>query len=267
VILRGVADDRPLERYWSYRRRDEIPQRLGRLGIRLAVGPNFSHFLDFPRHDNLFNRKRQLLCLAEFAEAGLNPVPHLNAAQPGDWRYWARFLTENPSVTVVAVEFETGNRSRCEGLKVVAELARLQRIAGRLLHPLIIGGTQFLEAIAKDFQAASFIDSTPFLKTVYRRSFVDLGLTGKHRWRRSPTLPGESLDSLLIHNLRCYSDWLDSRWAVAGKSVRLPEPKRFSLQLSLSDTCTPFADTISGDSCTLASTWPEESPDKEGPRK
>ena len=231
VILRGVADDRSLERYWSYRRRDGIPQRLARLSVTLAVGPNFSHFLDVPRHDNLFNRKRQLLCLAEFVEAGLNPVPHLNAAQPGDWRYWGRFLAENPSVTVVAVEFETGNRSRCEGQRVVAELAALQQLAGRPLYPLVIGGTQFLEGIAKDFQTASFIDSTPFMKTVYRRSFVALGMTGKRRWRKSPTGPGESLDSLLIHNLRCYSDWLDSRWAaVAGEIVRMP-PQRTGLAM------------------------------------
>lgn len=223
VILRGVADDRPLERYWSYRRRDGVPQRLARLGVSLAVGPNFSHFLDVPRHDNLFNRKRQLLCLAELAEAGLNPAPHLNAAQPGDWRYWARFLGENPSVKVVAVEFETGNRSRPQGQRVVSELVALQQRVGRQLHPLVIGGTQFLESIAHDFRAASFVDSTPFMKTVYRRSFAGPGMTGTCRWRRTPTAPGEPLDSLLTHNLRCYSAWLDRRWAaVAGEVVRMP---------------------------------------------
>ena len=224
VILRGVADDRPLERYWSYRRRDGIPQRLARLGVTLAVGPNFSHFLDVPRHDNLFNRKRQLLCLAEFAAVGMNPVPHLNAAQPGDWRYWRRFLAENPSVTVVAAEFETGNRSRCEGQRVVSELVALQQLAGRTLHPLVVGGTQFLERIATDFQAASFIDSTHFMKTVYRRSFVALGGTEKARWKKFPTAPGEPLDNLLSHNLRGYSDWLDRRGAaVGGEIVRLPQ--------------------------------------------
>ena len=233
VMLRGVDDDRPLERYWSHRRRDCIPQRLGRLGVSLAVGPNFSHFLDVPRYDNLFNRKRQLLCLAEFVEAGLNPVPHLNAAQPGDWRYWRRFLAENPSITVVAVEFETGNRSRCEGGRAVKELVNLQQSTGRRLHPLVIGGTQFLERIATDFQAGSFVDSTPFMKTVYRQSFVSLAATGKHRWRKSPTAPNELLDRLLIHNLRSYSDWLDRRWAaVAGEIIRIPSPQRLPLTMA-----------------------------------
>lgn len=223
VILRGVADDRPLERYWAYRRRDGVPQQLARLGVTLAVGPNFSHFLDVPRHDNLFNRKRQLLCLAEFAEAGLNPAPHLNAAQPGDWRFWGRFLSENPSITVVAVEFETGNRSRRQGACVVAELTALQQRVGRPLHPVVIGGTQFLEGIATDFLAATFIDSTPFMKTVYRHSLGPGRDNGRFRWRKSPTGPGEPLDALLLHNIRCYSAWLDWRWAgVAGKGVRTP---------------------------------------------
>lgn len=227
VILRGVADDRPLERYWTYRRRDGVPQQLARLGITLAVGPNFSHFLDVPRHDNLFNRKRQLLCLGEFVEAGLNPAPHLNASQPGDWRFWGKFLSENRSITVVAIEFETGNRSRNQGQRVVAELIALQQQVGRPLHPLVIGGTQFLEGIAKEFRAASFIDSTPFMKAMYRQSFVDLGPTEKCRWRRAPTAPGEHLDQLILQNLRCYSEWLDRRWkTVAGEVIKFPSPRK-----------------------------------------
>lgn len=222
VILRGVADDRPLERYWSYRRRDDIPQRLASLSPKMVVGPNFSHFLDVPRHDNLFNRKRQLLCLGEFMKAGLNPVPHLNAAQPGDWRFWCRYLAENPSVSVVAVECETGNRSRCEGERVIKELANLQLSARRPLHPLVIGGTQFLERIASVFDAASFVDSTPFMKTVHRQSLVFIASTGKYRWKKFPTAPGEPLDTLLKHNLQCYSDWLDKRWTAVISSQRLP---------------------------------------------
>lgn len=233
VLLRGVADDRPLECYWQYRRHDCVPQQLARLGVCCAVGPNFSHFLNVPRHDNLFNRKRQLICLAEFVEAGLNPVPHLNAAQPGDWRFWGRFLAENPSITMVAVEFQTGNRSRCEGERAISELVNLQQTAGRCLHPLVIGGTQFLERIAADFSAASFVDSTPFMKTVKRQSFARKAATGKRRWVKSPTAPGESLDRLLVHNLRCYSDWLDSRWvAVAGEIVRIPTPPRMALAMA-----------------------------------
>lgn len=233
VLLRGVADDHPLERYWAYRRRDCVPRQLAMLGVSCAIGPNFSHFLDVPRHDNLFNRKRQLLCLAEFVEAGLNPVPHLNAAQPGDWRFWGRFLAENSSITMVAVEFQTGNRNRCEGERAISELVNLQQAAGRRLYPLVIGGAQFLERIAADFRTASFVDSTPFMKTVKRQSFNRKAKTGKYKWMKSPTAPGEQLDRLLIRNLRCYSDWLNSRWAaVAGEVVRVPKSPRIALAMA-----------------------------------
>jgi Domain of unknown function (DUF4417) len=235
VVLRGIADDRPLERYWSYRRRDGVPRLLARLGVTVAVGPNYSHFLDVPRHDNLYNRKRQLLCLAEFTEAGLNPVPHLNAAQPGDWRFWGRFLAGTPSITVVAAEFETGNRSRAEGERAVRELVNLQQSTGRRLHPLVIGGTQFLEPVAKEFVTATFLDSTPFMKTVHRQALRSMPPTGKQRWRKSPTAPDESLDKLLAHNLRTYSDWIDRRWAgVAGEIIRIPAPQRLPLVIASS---------------------------------
>lgn len=54
-----TAKDLPLERYWADRRCDQAPEQLDRLGVTLAIGPNFSHFLEVPRTDNLFNRERR----------------------------------------------------------------------------------------------------------------------------------------------------------------------------------------------------------------
>ena len=73
ILLLGTADDLPLERYWEYRRRDDAARQLARLRVLAAIGPNFSHFLDVPRTDNLFNRKRQLICLEELHRAGICP--------------------------------------------------------------------------------------------------------------------------------------------------------------------------------------------------
>jgi Domain of unknown function (DUF4417) len=222
VILRGVADDRPLERYWSHRRRDRIPQQLATLGMKLAVGPNFSHFLDVPRHDNLFNRKRQLICIAEFADAG----------QPGDWRFWERFLAANPSVSVVAIEFETGNRSRVEGEEVIRQIAGIQDAIGRQIHPLVVGGTQYLEWFATHFEQASFIDSTPFMKTVKRQAFNPQATKRKLRWEKRSTALGEPLDELLAWNLKGHSDSLDRRWAsIKGTAAKRPA-RRSPLQLA-----------------------------------
>jgi hypothetical protein len=114
-------------------------------------------------------------------------------------------------------------------------LVNLQQSTGRRLHPLIIGGTQFLEQVAKEFVTATFLDSTPFMKTVHRQAFRSMPPTGKQRWRKSPTAPDESLDKLLAHNLRCYSDWLDRRWvAIAGEIVRIPTPQRIPLAIAAS---------------------------------
>ena len=122
----------------------EPPRRWRHSALSLVIGPNFSHFLDVPRTDNLFNRKRQLTCLGEMAAAGLNPVPHLNAVMPGDWSFWKDYLRSNTSVRQVAVEFQTGNKRGAEGTKAVLRLSRLRDQLGRDLHPILIGGAQFL---------------------------------------------------------------------------------------------------------------------------
>jgi hypothetical protein len=226
IILRGVADDPPLEEYWAYRKSDEAAGQLARLGISMAIGPNFSQFLGVPRTDNVFNRKRQLMCLAELAAAGLSVVPHLGAVAPSDWSFWEKFLKEHTSIIFVAKEFETGNRSPKEGRKVMRALAALQQATGRTLHPLLIGAAQFVELAAQHFERFTIIDSTPFMKAVKRQTF-DLD-AGKSHWARSFTLAGQPIDSLLADNLAGYSGYLECRAVAARKkeyadsSIALP---------------------------------------------
>ena len=85
----------------------------------MAVGPNFSHFLDVPRHDNLFNRKRQLLCLSEFVEAGAKSRATPECCSTGGLAFLGPIFGRKPSVTVVAMEFETGNRVVREGERAI----------------------------------------------------------------------------------------------------------------------------------------------------
>jgi hypothetical protein len=210
VVLRGIGSDCCLERYWEYRRQDAAAQQMARLGLSLVVGPNFSHFLDVPGTERMSNRKRQLVCLDEMLQAGLSPVPHLNAVQPGEWHFWREFLKVNPAVCFVAVEFETGNKSALQGRKVIDHVANLQEAMGRQLQPIVIGGTQFVERVAVRFEQASFIDSTPFVKAVHRQVF---DVSARRRpWRASPTMPGEAVDSILADNLREYAAWIEKRW-------------------------------------------------------
>jgi hypothetical protein len=224
VVLRGVGSDRCLERYWEYRRRDAAAEQMAGLGLSLVVGPNFSHFLDVPGTERLSNRKRQLLCLDEMMRAGLSPVPHLNAVQPGDWRFWLTFLKASPAICFVAVEFETGNKAPAEGRKVISHLANIQEALGRRLHPIIIGGTQFVGALASRFGEASFIDSTPFVKAIHRQR-LDLQ-AGLPTWNTCPTPESGGVEAILTHNLTCYSAWIDRRWEVKDSKDVSPRPAR-----------------------------------------
>jgi hypothetical protein len=209
IILRGTAKDPPLERYWKYRRRDGAPRMMADLGISMVIGPNFSHFLDVPRTDNLFNRKRQLICLGEMASEGLNTVPHLSAAMPRDWSFWKDFLRSNATIRHVAAEFQTGNKRGVEGTKVIQRLSRLRDELGRSLHPILIGAGQFLTRAACEFDEFTLIDSAPFMKGVKRRSFDDT--KAGRAWVEKRTSPGESIDNLIVQNIAGYSAWVDRR--------------------------------------------------------
>jgi hypothetical protein len=209
IILRGTARDRRLEQYWSYRRLHGAAEQMKALDILLAIGPNFSHFLDVPRTDNLFNRKRQLICLREMHEAGVPPVPHLSAVMPADWQFWSQFLAQSPAIKFVAAEFQTGNKNPVQGRQVITRLAALQESVGRRLHPLIVGGTQFVHEVASRFDSFSLIDSCPFIKAVKRQKFCRSAT--HHRWIDGFTLQGQGIEDILSRNIEGHSMWIDEQ--------------------------------------------------------
>jgi hypothetical protein len=209
IMLCGVAKDPPLERYWSHHTSDCPAKQLARLGISCAIGPNYSHFLDVPRTDNLFNRKRQLFCLAAFSAAGVSPIPHLNANTPGDWELWRRYLLLNDTVRLVAAEFQTGNKKRDQGLKVIERIKWLEQQVGRRLHPVAIGASQFATDLGANFRHFTVIDSEPFIKSIKRQRF-EMGAS-KPIWSTSYLLPHIGIEDLLDHNLREYASWMENR--------------------------------------------------------
>jgi hypothetical protein len=220
IVLRGTAKDRRLEHYWTYRKRDRVAEQISRLGIDLFVAPNFSHFLDVPRTDNLFNRKRQLICVTELAGIGSCIVPHLSAVTPGDWRFWEKYLEANDSVRYVAIEFQTGNKNPLEGRQVIQHVARIQTVVGRPLHPLVIGGTQFVRDFAKSFSAFTVIDSSPFIKAVKRQKHDSKG--AKKPWAETFTLIGQGIETIILDNLRGHAKWIEDQCSASSKRTELP---------------------------------------------
>jgi hypothetical protein len=220
IVLRGTARDRRLEQYWTHRKRNGVPQQIGRLGIDMLVAPNFSHFLDVPRTDNLFNRKRQLICITELSQNGVCVVPHLSAVTPGDWKFWESYVQNNDSVKYLAVEFQTGNKNPVEGKQVIQQVARIQTAVGRPLHPLVIGGTQFVRKIAKSFSAFTVIDSSPFIKAVKRRRHD--GKAAKTPWNETFTLMGQGIESILLDNLKGHAKWIEDQCMAGANRNGVP---------------------------------------------
>ena len=225
VMLRGTARDPFVERYWEYSQRDDAPKQLAALGVTLVIPPNFSHFLGVPRPDNLFNRKRQLICIEEMHDAGLMVAPHLSAVTHGDWDFWQQYLRDNPSIRYVAKEFQTGNRNSTQGRLALNAIASLQQALGRPLHPLLIGGAQFTEIAAKRFPAFTVIDGVPFAKTAHRRRF-DLR-AGRRPWRESWTLIGQGLDDNFDFNVSGYAGWIEQRSSIQAAAPDTTQQELF----------------------------------------
>jgi Domain of unknown function (DUF4417) len=217
VILRGTAEDRFLEQFWSYRKSDGVVEQIASLGVSLVIGPNYSQFLDVPRSDCLFNRKRQLLCLAEMSQAGISVAPHLSALMPPDWSFWTEFLRSNDQLHHVALNFQTGNKNVNEGQKVIDRVRKVQDTIGRPLSLILIGGAQFVQYTARHLGRFVLIDSQPFAKSHRRRLFQPDG--EKRRWPETWTLATQPIDHILQGNIDEYARWVAMRGAISNPNL------------------------------------------------
>jgi len=223
IVLRGTDLDRPLETYWAHRRIDEAAEQIALIGVDLMVAPNFSHFGDATRTDHLYNRKRQLICAGELNRAGVNVAPHLSAAVDADWEFWGCYLAERPEISVVAKEFQTGNRAALPSLHCLERIATIQNRLGRPLHPILIGGAHLIEAAAMRFETFTVLDSRPFQNALHRYVFEPKGR--RPRWMSSQQLPGLGVDGLMLTNLQRYERWLAVR-ATSAVGVRFLHARR-----------------------------------------
>jgi hypothetical protein len=207
ILLRGTGKPDALELYWQHRQGDRLPEQMARLGVDLVIGPNYCHPLNWVRTETLANRMRQLVCLGEMHAAGLSPVPHLNAVQAADWGFWRCYLRDRPGIHFVAVEFQTGNKHRSEGRKVIEQIAAIRDAIGRNLHLLAIGARQYVTEIAARLDSFTLIDSVPYMRTVGGH-LAFIAQEGRVRWTQRWIERGEGIDDLLCDNLRAYTAWV-----------------------------------------------------------
>jgi hypothetical protein len=201
IVLRGVDDDRKLERFWKFHRAHNVGAGLAKLDLLGVTVPNFSFFTDATRFQILRNRKRIVLTCERLSSAGVPVIPHLNALTPADWRFWADFLREHPEITVVCKEFQTGLKGLDEGFRAYLEIVDLQQAIGRKLHPILVAGGRFYQRAQIDFPGHfSVIDSTAFMGAQFRQVLADKG--DRLRWVKKPTERGAPVDDHFDQNVR-----------------------------------------------------------------
>jgi hypothetical protein len=204
IILNSATVDSHIETYWKERKINAVAKALARLEIWGITVPNYSFFEDAPRTHTFWQRERMRVVAEEFSEAGLNVIPHLNAATELDWSYWRDFLRHHNSPITVAKEFQTGLSSPELGLKAIEALARLQdALATKRLHPILIGGGRYLHSARRLFDHCTVIDSIPFMRAMHRQT-LQLRPGGRLRWQPSGTKRGEPLDDRLAANISSY---------------------------------------------------------------
>lgn len=201
LLITGVAQDQPIEDYWSFRRATHIPEQLTAIRPDLVTAPNYSTPLDTPRWNNMYNMKRILIGWSELVSAGIPTSLHLNACTDRDWERLTEFVAARDEVRSVAFEYATGPARLERGEWHTEKLAALAAATPRPLQLIVRGGYVHLDKLYDAFSDVVFLDTNSFMKAVHRQKFVRLE-SKKMDWVPSSTPKNKPIDALLEHNVR-----------------------------------------------------------------
>ena len=200
LVLSATAEDTPLERWWSLgSKRRGVLAWLSELGLAAATSPNFSVFADVPRWDNFHAAKRIGVCWQEMAAANIPTALHLNARMANDWRQWTEFVKHRPEITAISYEFATGAGMPGRFAFHVEELKHLADRVSRPLRLIVRGGLSALADLRRSFERVSMIDTTTYMRTVYRQIGI-VSPRGGIVWKAAPGRPDVDMDALLEQN-------------------------------------------------------------------
>ena len=213
VILTGVAEDAPLERWWNLGPgRLEAIRELRDLGISLVTTPNYSLFTDRPRWDDMHSMKRIAITHEEFLREGLPAALHVNARTEHDWERWTEYISLREEITHVSFDFGTGAGWADRSHWHAVQLVDLARNVGHTLHLVVRGEgpeSGILPTLSVAFDEMTVLETTTFIKTVKRQRAMKTA-DGRLKWRACPTEPGHPVDQLLQHNWTLVSESYDS---------------------------------------------------------
>jgi hypothetical protein len=226
VVLTGTDQDPPLERWWEYQsRRREIVRGLRAIGAVLSTTPNFSLFVDVPRHVDLHAIKRIALVHCEFLDEGLPCALHVNGRTETDFTRWAAYIRARPEITHIAYEFTTGTGRAARRAFHIDGLLDIATSAGRPLDLIVRGGIEALPRLTAVFNQVSVLETWSFMKTM-KRQRAEPRTDGNLLWRRAPTALGAPLDTLFAANRAEVSRWIEGRAAgpaMPAKAVAVGE--------------------------------------------
>lgn len=209
IIALGTDNDQKLEDFWQHHQTARVGDALRQMGIAFVSVPNFSYFLDAPPTHTLFNRSRILRVTERLTQAGLQVGLHLNAYLPAHWDFWEEVLRTQCHCRFVTVEFQTGLKSHHRGAEAYESLVRVQERIGRPLQPILIAGQKYLRRLPKDFDRFTIVDSTPFMRTMFRR--VLNGRSDGESWNRRRTKLNAPIDDLLRENIANHRSRLERK--------------------------------------------------------
>lgn len=216
IVVSSVAPDEVIEDFWSYRDVTNVIARLAKLDLALMTTPNFSFATNVARTHTLYSRKRIVITAEELSAAGIPTALHVNAENDVDWDFWFDVLSAFPAIRHVVKEFQTGNRKHPLGLWALDRMDRMQDRLGRALHPIIVGGAQYVPVLAQRFGAYTVMDSHPFMTAAHRQELVAWGNRLRKNRRRAATI-----DELLDRNERKYVAMLDRQHERGARRIRL----------------------------------------------
>jgi hypothetical protein len=172
---------------------------LAKLGIGLVTAPNFSLVLDNPRTDDLHSIKRIALIFSEFENAGITCAVHPNSRTVQDFVRWRNFIAVRTEIQIISYEFITGAGRTDRQQFHLEGLANIAKGAGRDLDIVVRGQPTVVPFLRHWFRNVLYIDTSAFMKTLKRQRAVRVGNKAL-TWSTMPTLPGQSVHELLLHN-------------------------------------------------------------------
>lgn len=200
-VVSGVEKDSRIERVWRICDPAKLYQSLKKARVVFATTPNYSAYINAPRHDNLHSMKRIALTWYEMALAGLPAALHINGRTDQDFRRWGQFARKQVNLRAVAFEFLTGAEPLQDGQRYVARLQLFVQEAGRKNLVLVLrGGHQWLPELRQHFADIVTIDSGAYFKTVKRQRLVFMA-NGRPTYVPQRTTSDAEVRALYAQNL------------------------------------------------------------------